>query len=166
MAATVERVDELEGEPEAVPIEHVLRRRQRMVLAVLLVLLAVAFAYDRGRAWLAAGDRADVHVLVGADALSCEGTEVTNLRLGDADDLAPRVPTADVTASMACTYDFTIANDADRTVRAEQVVFPVLGPGGGPAVEAVELAPFGVAPRPPPSRWTRTRRSMRSSTSA
>lgn len=82
--------------------------------------------------------------MTNADALSCEGTEVVAYQ--PEIDGGPTIPVAAIEPGMRCTYTFWVWNRGSVTVRLERVTFPVLGPAGGPAVEAIGLEPYNIVP--------------------
>jgi hypothetical protein len=77
------------------------------------------------------------------NALTCEGTSVENTLVSQADGSELAIPVAAIEPGMRCQFTFWVSNQGSQTVRLDRIVFPVLGPSGGAAVEAIELAPLG-----------------------
>ena len=110
-------------------------------VATTVVLVAGWFALGAQRA-------SAVHVLLPADALTCDGSSV---RIGDVpsgygDDVA--APLAEMLPEMQCALAFRIENRSASDVSIGRVLLPVLGPEAGGGVEAVALDGVALAPRP------------------
>lgn len=84
---------------------------------------------------------ADVHVLLTAGALACDGTDVTleEVSAWNGDDVI--APIAVIAEDMRCILDVRIENRSRSSVAVEEVFLPVVGPEGGPGVRAVALTP-------------------------
>jgi hypothetical protein len=115
-----------------------------MLSVVVLAVLSVGLL--AGRAALAAHDRSQVRVVTDEDVLACEGTTVENRPVAQADGTELSTPVAAIDDGMRCTYTFFVSNRGGEPMRIERVVFPVLGPDGGAAVEAIALD--GEEPQP------------------
>lgn len=143
-ASVVEAVSDSSAQRDA-GVGRGARHRGRLAAVVLCAVLVVGFvAFLWVRSALAAGDRSRVRVVTDADALSCEGTEVTAHQPGV--DGGPTIPVAAIDPAMRCTYTFWVWNRGSEAVRLERVTFPILGPAGAPAAEAVGLEPYALAP--------------------
>ena len=120
------------------------RRRARVVAGACVVAIGLVAA---GWLVLSARQASAVHVLLPAGALSCDGTTVD---LGDVssvvgDEIA--TPLAQITEDMRCRLDVRIENRSSADAAIQQLSLPVLGPEGGPGVEAVALDGAAIEPR-------------------
>lgn len=113
-------------------------RTRVLLLVLLLVPLVVVGVVWRRAAW-AAGDRAAIRVLTDSEALSCNGASVENGESIRSDNAELVIPMAAIEPGMRCEYTFWVTNDGDEPVQLRRVLFPVLGPAAGPAVEAIAL---------------------------
>jgi len=137
-------------DPPRRPAEGERQRSRRLrggsIAVVAIAAVLVGFLWVRDS--LAAGDRNQVRIVTDMNALTCEGTSVEGRATPHVDGSELAMPVAAIEPGMRCLYTFWVSNQGGRSVDLDRIVFPVLGPSGGAAVEAIELAPLGLGPNP------------------
>lgn len=126
-------------EQQATPAPPPLFSRRVKIIAVVLAFALVA--------WLAVAwyGRSQVHVLVDAEPLTCQGTDVVlDASIGDDEVMMPYVV---VSEQMRCVFRFRVENRGPLPARVHRVTMLWYGPDRGSDAEAVSLQPDEVEPR-------------------